>query len=273
MYVSRIPRSPLNKYIERLWACSDTPTHPRERILPSGTFELVINLTDDSIRIYSPSDPNRFVRYPGAVLSGPYSRCFLIDPAQHASIIAVHFKPGCAFPFFRIPAREFSDIHVGLEALWGSFARELRERLCAATSVRARFRLLEEALVARLREPSGTRGVVSAALARVDTMQSGLRVGDLAESFQLSSRHFIQLFSAQVGLTPKLYARIRRFQQLLDATNHQAVHDWAALAVECGYYDQSHMIRDFRAFSGLNPLEFQLRRSADVLVNHVPHVG
>src|SRR5262245_65245095 len=71
------PGPPLDNYIDRFWYCSDTPAHPRERILPSGTVELVINLTDDEIRIYDPSDPARTRRYSGAAVSGPYSKFFL----------------------------------------------------------------------------------------------------------------------------------------------------------------------------------------------------
>ncbi|MBX6316292.1 MAG: AraC family transcriptional regulator, partial [Isosphaeraceae bacterium] len=81
------PGPPLDGYIDRFWLVSDTPSHPRERILPSGAVELVINLSDDEIRIYDPSHPDRPRRYPGAVVSGPYRGFFLIDPLQHASII------------------------------------------------------------------------------------------------------------------------------------------------------------------------------------------
>ena len=130
------PGPPLEEYIERFWYCSDTPSHPRERILPSGTVELVINLSDDEIRIYDPSDPARPRRYPGAVVSGPYSNFFLIDPLVHASIIGVHFRPGRAVPVLGVAASDLADAHVDLEALWGQwlpncangFARLLRRR-------------------------------------------------------------------------------------------------------------------------------------------------
>src|SRR5262245_59363267 len=113
------PGPPLDEYIDRFWFCSDTPPHPRERILPSGTVELVINLSDDEIRIYDPSQPNRTRRYSGAAVSGPYSNFFLIDPLVHASIIGVHFRPGRAVPVLGVPASELADAHIDLENLWG----------------------------------------------------------------------------------------------------------------------------------------------------------
>ena len=106
----------------------------------------MINLSDDEIRIYEPSDVFRPRRYAGAAVSGPYRECFLIDPLQHASIIGVHFRPGRAAPVLGVPASELVDTHVDLEALWGPTAAELRERLCTAATPAQRFSLLEKTL-------------------------------------------------------------------------------------------------------------------------------
>src|SRR5215475_1308251 len=158
------PGPPLDEYIDRFWYCSDTPSHPRERILPSGTVELVINLTDDEIRIYDPSDPARPRRYPGAVVSGPYSSFFLIDPLQHASIIGVHFRPGRAVPVLGVPASSLADAHLDLESVWGPTAAELRERLCTAAAPAKRFAVLEDVLLRRLRQPPPWHGAIPIAL-------------------------------------------------------------------------------------------------------------
>lgn len=80
----RVPAPSLSEFIERFWQCSDHPSHSRERILPSGTFELVVNLHEDEIRIYDPLHPDHFERFWGAVVSGTYSRNFLIDPKAAA---------------------------------------------------------------------------------------------------------------------------------------------------------------------------------------------
>src|SRR5262245_9500082 len=147
------PGPPLSEFVERFWLCSDAPAHRRERILPSGTFELVINLRDDGIRIYDPVHAERFTQYSEAVVSGPYSRCLVIDPLQHAAIMGVHFRVGGAVPFLGVPAFEFADRHVDLRTLWGPAADELREQLCTATTPAQRFAVMEAALNARLRRP------------------------------------------------------------------------------------------------------------------------
>lgn len=274
LYRSYAPAPPLGHFVERFWLCSDAPPHQRERILPSGTIELVVNLRDDEIRIYDPSHPDRCTRFSGAVLSGPYSRFFVIDPLQHASILGVHFRPAGAFPFLGAPAGEVADTHVDLETLWGGPpAAELRERLCAATTPEERFSLLEEALLSRLRCPPKHHAAVPVALDAFEPTGTGVRVRDVARYVGLSQRRFIQVFAAEVGLTPKLYCRVRRFQRARELVRDAAVPDWARVAVDCGYFDQSHLIRDFLAFSGLSPADYVRRRSEHVLPNHVPQAG
>jgi AraC-like DNA-binding protein len=266
------PGPPLGAFIDRFWSCSDTPPHPRERILPSGTVELVINLGDDEIRVYDPSHPDRVRRYSGTVVSGPYRSFIVIDPLQHASIIGVHFRPGRAVPVLGVPASELADAHVDLEALWGPAAAELRERLCAAAAPEKRFAVLEEVLLGRLCQPP-RNGAIPVALDAFEQADAAVKVRDIARRVGLSQRRFIQLFTAEVGLTPKLYGRVRRFQRARELVRKTTEPDWAAVAVDCGFFDQSHLIRDFGEFSGLSPAAYLNQRSKHVLLNHVPWVG
>src|SRR5262245_35663207 len=205
------PGPPLDEYIDRFWLFSDTPPHPKERILPSATVQLVINLSDDEIRIFDASDPARLRRYSGAVVSGPYSSFFLIDPLVHASIIGVYFRPGRAAPVLGVPVNDLADAHVDLKNLWGPAAAELRERLCTAATPARRFAVLEEVLLRRLRQSPSWHGAIPVALDAFE--QADVKVRDLAWRVGLSQRRFIQLFTAEVGLTPKLYGRVRRFQR------------------------------------------------------------
>src|SRR5262245_15130440 len=268
------PGPPLSEFIDRFWFCSDTPSHPRERILPSGTVELVINLSDDEIRIYDPSHPALPRRYSGAAVSGPYSNFFLIDPLVHASIIGVHFRPGRAVPVLGVPASELADAHVDLESLWGrSAAAELRERLCTAAAPANRFAVLQEVLLGRLRQARPRHGAIPVALDAFEQADAVVKVRDLARQVGLSQRRFIQLFTAEVGLTPKLYGRVRRFQRARELVRNETEPDWAAVAAACGFFDQSHLIRDFGEFSGLSPMAYQNQRSKHVLLTHVPWVG
>src|SRR5262245_44602949 len=146
---SHAPGPPLGDFVEQFWLCSDTPAHSRGLILPNGTIELVVNLGEDEYQIHDPARPGRCGRHTGAVVSGAYGGFFVVDRAQHASIVGVHFRPGAAPPFLGVPASELAGAHVDLEALWGRAADELRERLREAATPAERFSLLERTLAAR----------------------------------------------------------------------------------------------------------------------------
>ncbi len=267
------PGPPLNEFVDRFWLCSDTPPHPRERILPNGTVQLVINLSDDEIRIYDASDLACPRRYSGAAVSGPYSNFFLIDPLVHASIIGVYFRPGRALPVLGGRASDVADAHVDLESVWGPMAAELRERLCTAARPEQRFAVLEEVLLRRLRQQPRLHGAIPVALDAFEYADAAVKVRDLARQVGLSQRRFIQLFTAEVGLTPKLYGRVRRFHRARELVRKATQPDWAAVAAACGFFDQSHLIRDFGEFSGLSPVTYLNQRTKHVLLNHMPWVG
>ena len=93
-------------------------------------------------------------------------------------------------------------------------------------------------------------------------------IGEMIGKVGLSPRRFVQVFTEEVGVTPKLFCRIRRFQQVLRRIQKERRVEWVDVATDCGYYDQAHFIRDFRAFSGLNPSSYLVQRGEHL--NHVP---
>jgi len=197
----------------------------------------------------------------------------VIDTREHVSVMGVHFKPGGAFPLLGAAASELADSHVDLESLWGTSAIELRERLCAAATRAARFRLLENALAAHRFRPLEHHPAVGFALDAFARAESSLTVREVAQQAGLSQRRFIQLFAREVGISPKLFCRVRRFQQTLSLLRQTTSPNWAQLAFDCGYFDQSHLIHDFRLFADLSPTEYTRQRSERVMQNHVPLSG
>lgn len=124
------PKSPLSEFVELFWYSErGAPQHAKERCLPTGTMELVINLREDQNRIYDRLDHNRFESYSGALICGAHSNYFIIDSAPQDEIIGVHFKPGGAYPFLNLPVDELHNTHLSLDELWGSEAGELHEQL------------------------------------------------------------------------------------------------------------------------------------------------
>jgi AraC-like DNA-binding protein len=183
-------------------------------------------------------------------------------------VIGIHFKPGGAFPFFKMPASELHNLHVSLEDLWGNAAGLLRERVLEAPTPEAKFRVLEQSLLAQAFRPLERHRAVNFALGLFRNIHTAPAIADLAGHIGISSRRFIQLFSNEVGITPKLFSRVQRFQQVLQAIQAGADLSWADMAAGCGYFDQAHFIHDFREFSGINPTTY-LAQKTDHL-NHVP---
>ncbi|HEY8460894.1 MAG TPA: helix-turn-helix domain-containing protein [Blastocatellia bacterium] len=251
------PKPPLSKFVDNFWIYEGyEPERKTERILPTGALELVINLRQNELRLYDAERPENRFHLSGAIVSGASGRGFAPDTAEETFIIGVHFKPGGAFPFLGLPASDLADAHVDLETLWGPSAGRLRERLCEASTSAERFQLLQEALLSRLRHGVEQHYAVSAALEMFRKNQARPTVREAAKYLGLSQRRFIQVFKAEVGITPKLFSRIQRFQQTRTFIDQNPAPNWANLAVDFGYFDQSHLIREFIEFSGLSPVDY-----------------
>ncbi len=128
LYLSHRPGPPLNEFIDHFWLIEGGHAPRLEKIMPCGASELVVNLKENEISIHDPTQPERYRRFSGAVLSGTYSQSFICNALQHKSIMGVHFKPGGATPFLNADASELADTHANLSDLWGRRGHELRER-------------------------------------------------------------------------------------------------------------------------------------------------
>jgi AraC-like DNA-binding protein len=243
-----VPQPPLSDYIQLFWLSEEyTQPHPQERLLPTGTMTLVILLDGDDRQ--------------GCGISGARSTFSLLDTSRPFTMIGVAFKPGGGFPFISLPAGELHNLHVPLDAVWGRHADTLRDRLLDARTPRARFDIVERALAARAAGRLDGHPAVRYALRQFDAPGRYRSVADVTAQIGLSSRRFIEIFRNEVGLTPKLFCRIRRFQHSLDAVDDASEVDWARVALSCGYFDQAHFIHDFRAFSGVNPTMYLQHRT------------
>ncbi len=264
MYRTRRPAPPLDRFVHLVWLYEGYPaTHARERLMPDGSSELVINLKQDEIRLYD-TDCRRF---PGAVLIGARSESFVIDTEEQARVIGVHFRAGGVFPFLRMPADELHNRHIALEDLWGREVRELRHAIIEASTPEARLDRLEAELRLRLVRPE-PHPAIGFALREFNTVPHLRTVADVTGQIGLSLRRFIQIFREHVGLTPKMFCRVRRFQETIRTTARAHQVDWARVANDCGYYDQAHFIHDFRDFSGFSPGAYLARRGDHL--NHIP---
>ncbi len=268
-YLSHRPAAPLSRYIKSIWLCEGhTQPHAKERVLPSGEMQLVINLHEDRLCVYDREDTGRCESFPGALLTGARSEYSVIDTAQQAYIMGVQFRPGGAFPFFRLPAGELWNTQAPLDALWRSDADRLRGQLLEAATHQERFAILETGLLRELARGREQNGIVGFALRQFLAQPHATSIASVTHETGLSAKRFIQVFRDEVGLTPKVFCRVRRFQRALGQIGRRGKVDWAAVALDAGYFDQAHFIHDFRAFSGISPSAYVARQSP--YQNHVP---
>ncbi|CAN5828568.1 helix-turn-helix domain-containing protein [soil metagenome] len=269
IYHTYMPRPPLSHFVEMLWYYEDDkPPHEKERVLPTGAMEMVINLRDDALRVCDGKNPDQLQNLGSSLVCGAHSGFFVIDTAGQVRSMGVAFKPGGTLPFLALPAGELQDAHVPLDALWDRTAGDSRDRLLAAETVAAKFRVLEEDLLARLARPVVRHSAVVFALEQFQRVPQEHTVSEVTARTGLSPRRFIQLFEQEVGLTPKLFCRVQRFQEALRLCAGEERIGFGELALACGYFDQAHFIRDFQTFSGLSPTAYLKQRSEHL--NHVP---
>ena len=267
-YRHRVPRPPLDAFIESIWVYQNAPQpHALERILPNGAAQLIVNLKEDETRLYDPECPDRYVATSGSVVSGVRSGFQVIDTSEQEYVAGVAFRPGGTVPFIRMPAHEASGADVPLEALWGRRrATALRERLLESGSIDATLDALEAALH-EMWCPQRLHPAVDFALTAFDRAPLTTSIAAVTDAIGLSPKRFIERFKTEVGLTPKRYCRIRRFQRALELSNRGRHVDWTRVAMDCGYFDQAHFIHDFRSFAGLTPTGYQAARTS--FQNHV----
>ena len=263
-----IPRSRLRDCVELLWLRDNSePAHQekREAILPDGRPHLVINLSEDAVRVFPNVQDASCDTLDGTVFCGAHSSPYAILPTASV-VMGVHFRAGGAYPLFAMQ-EELRNLRIPLAELCGKAAGELREQLLAAPSTAARFAVLEKFLLARMQSSRVLHRAVAHAL-RSFTGAESMSVNDLLRETGLSRRYFSRVFSEQVGLTPKLFQRVQRFQRIMEACATRSELGWTTTALEAGYYDQAHFIHDFRAFCSVTPSEYLAARVTQR--NHLP---
>ncbi len=259
-------------FVERLWHCAldgSAALPELERVAPGGgSMDLIFNLAADELQTFESTDLTTPRRHSAALAVGAQTRSYLADPRQRVSVIGAHFRPGAAFRFLGVSAAEVVDSHVALHDIWGSSARSLRDRLLECPSPRQRLTILESALRERWQRSKPSHPAVPVAVATLGA--GGARIADVASQVGLSHRRFVEVFEREVGLTPKLFGRLQRFHRVKQrlATLRQAP-GWAAFALEQGYFDQSHLIRDFVEFSGHTPASYL--RAAETRLDQLIH--
>ena len=260
IYLEHTPVAPLNSCVRTLWY-TYAPLVPcrRERILPSGCVQVILNLARDFLLDCPEGEPSRPMA-PSLVV-GARSVYEIIDSSDMAELIGVVFHPGGFSPFVSDSADVVSNRNVALEAIWGTAARSLRDRLREVPTPLGKLCSLERFLLDTFAGRFSRNKLVSFALDCFERAPAFTTVREMARQTGWSERRFSQVFREEVGLSPKVWCRIQRFQRALRQLHAGVDVPWAELAVDCGFYDQSHFANEFRAFSGIDATSYTSRRT------------
>jgi AraC-like DNA-binding protein len=225
-YAEIAPSAALRPWVECFWTNTDDAPSGEQRVLPDGCADLLFDLRDGQ-----------------SAAVGTMTKPLVLPPGTAFDFVGVRFHPGRAAAFLRLPLAEITDARVPLGDIWKDWSDgilERREELIVT---------LERELLRRL-DPERDRRV-DAAIAQIVATGGGVRIEALSHEIGISRQHLARQFLHHVGISPKTFARVMRFRRLTAALGEEV--DWADAAIEHGFYDQSHLIAEFRELAGVTP--------------------
>ncbi|HMG34956.1 MAG TPA: AraC family transcriptional regulator [Blastocatellia bacterium] len=251
LYRELQPRASLARLVECFWILEGTAVasdQQPERILPDGCVEVVLNLRAPMQELKPGGEDELQPRH---FLVGQMTRPVIIKPTGAVELIGIRFHPGGTYPFFKFPMHETTNQVVDLFALSSELARDLTDAVESNAVLPLKVEALQKVLVKRVHDSKPTPSLVGLA---ADVVRNAGKVSldALARAAGLSNRQLERRFTYEIGLGPKMFCRILRFQEVFRAVDRDDPN-WAAIASDCGYYDQAHLIRDFQQFAEQTP--------------------
>lgn len=247
--------SPLDRAVGGVWDFEGIVTAPRERVFPNGGVELLLQL-DDRYRDIGQAGP---ALTPTTCVTGVHTGSFVIEaPPRPCRVIGIRLHPPAAWALLGHPMSELADSTTDLELLLGRRVTALAERCHGMADGVQRVRFVVAWLTERLLDDRAARPVDPAVRHVAESLaRTGGRapIGSLRRETGVAAAPLAERFRREVGVTPKRYARIHRFQRALTLLGSPSPR-LADVALSAGYYDQPHMNADFRRMAGLTPGEY-----------------
>lgn len=254
IYEAKVPVFPLSKFIEVfIYFERAEHAHTVDRFLPNGDTEILIDFNDTPQFIYDNNSLKEIQACNHVWASGVRTEPITIPSGNGATMMVIAFKKGMSAPFFPFPMEEISDSVVDADLIWGNGFGELRERLQAEKRVERRFELLEGFLLKMFASKLDVNPCVEFAINEMTHRPDSLSIAWMNEQIGYSQKHFTEMFRRNIGVTPKAYLKIMRFQKAIRTIDAASEIEWDMIAQDCGFYDQAHFINDFKHFSGFTP--------------------
>ena len=254
-----LPHPSLAPYVSEYFGGTEETVEPLcRRELPADIAPIIINF-GAPFRLFDTEDPSRW-REVRSFIAGAFDRYVLVGSTGSYGCMQINFTILGARMFFGRPMYELANRVVSLDDAFGAEARRLEMALYDAEDWAARFDLLDDAIAARIARAKLPPPAVTHVMRRLVRSHGAVPIGTLATEAGWSHKHLVSQFTEQIGLAPKTLARVLRFGRAAGRLASSTGGHLADIAIDCGYYDQSHFTRDFRAFAGVTPTELLASR-------------
>ncbi|MEX0683912.1 MAG: helix-turn-helix domain-containing protein [Dehalococcoidia bacterium] len=260
--ITRAPHPRLRGLVRGYEGYVETATALRRQQVPGDIVPLIISY-GEPVGLIDPRRPGEMDRR--NVFVAGLSDTYVVTESSPSYGVQINFTPIGARMFLGIPMSELTNRTIGLDDAFGAEGARLVERLHGARDWEKRFAMLDAAILTRIDAAPPPSEAVVLAWYRLNRSGGKASIASLAEELGWSGKHLIAQFRDQVGLAPKTAARVIRFNAAIRRLRSGVSLDWADVVAECGYYDQAHLLREFREFAGMTPREFlrgQLPRMA-----------
>lgn len=258
-YRETLPSPKLRPFIKCFWSLEQTPLEAagsREPVLPDGCFEIVFNLADRFRKFNSEED---IELQPRTLVAGQMTRSIVIGPSGDVNLFGVRFQPTGAYPFFGFPMAEMTNRIASLDELLANGSANLAEQIAACSRFESRIAVFEKALLKKLECVPVFDNKLKCVISSVSSEPECMTVSKIAAKFGWSERSLERAFKKRVGVSPKMFSRICRFSGIVHLLESNGPAKLLQYAHDFGYYDQAHMINEFRGFAGESPTAFYNR--------------
>jgi AraC-like DNA-binding protein len=253
-YVKFKPAEPLAQFIECyfIWE-GEAPEQIEVQSPPNCFGAIVFNYGDPTWAYQNSSD---LLAVPDSFICGLFTSNFRRVLKGKIGMAGIVFKPTSIHNIFGLRMSTLVNSRMPLDLLISSDAEKLSESIRKESTDEARIKILEAFILPRLGEAKKKLSIIDECVDFINSSNGSVTVDEVASKFKISRRYIEKQFLEKVGVSPKFYARIKRFGTVSNRVAHATNIDWQDVVFENGLHDQSHLVKEFKEFNKMNPSEY-----------------
>ena len=244
---------PLSRYADTIYYISMEGSAFRKNVIPDGKSDIIFNLNSNKLGFYK----NGKVLYTGeSVIQGLRIKNFEYIAKDKIELLGIRLMPFGVYTLLNVPLKELPDDPVELSQVAGKYIKELEQKLIETSGVDDRFKILFDWLMSLFVKREERNGMMIDAVYKIYSTQGKSTIKDISRNSYNYYKKIQRSFRETVGISPKLYARMVRFESLHNTLIKSDKIDWLEIVTKYDFYDQSHLTKEFQFFTGHSPQDF-----------------